>query len=240
MADAKITQLTELTTPVGSDLLVIVDDPGGTPITKKVTVTNLLTLAAGGSGFFPAFTTPVDGDFAWINQDATIVTVNGNGGICLSGTSGAGGNNEVALRKKAAPSVPYTVTAAILGLKKGAPSFGLCFREVASGELHTFGAGFSGVALSSSKWDSPTAFSAHYAQTPMEELLPASGGLMWLRIADDNTNRVCSWSADGYNFFTFHSVTRTDFLTANEVGFYVSSANATDVIALTLMSWDEA
>src|SRR3990167_1441699 len=44
MADSKITQLTELTTPAGGDLLAIVDDPSGTPITKKSTVPNILAL----------------------------------------------------------------------------------------------------------------------------------------------------------------------------------------------------
>ena len=41
MADAKITALTELTTATGDDLLAIVDDPAGTPATKKITKTNL-------------------------------------------------------------------------------------------------------------------------------------------------------------------------------------------------------
>lgn len=47
MADAKITQLTENTTPVGADLLAQVDDPSGSPITKKVTITNVLTQGFG-------------------------------------------------------------------------------------------------------------------------------------------------------------------------------------------------
>jgi len=38
----KITELTALTAPVAVDLLVIVDDPTGTPITKYVTVGNIL------------------------------------------------------------------------------------------------------------------------------------------------------------------------------------------------------
>jgi hypothetical protein len=44
MANQKITELTALTTPAGEDLLAIVDDPAGTPVTKKITLTNLLTL----------------------------------------------------------------------------------------------------------------------------------------------------------------------------------------------------
>ena len=45
MANKKITELTELTTPAGADIVAIVDDVAGTATTKKVTVTNLMTLA---------------------------------------------------------------------------------------------------------------------------------------------------------------------------------------------------
>ncbi len=41
MADSKITQLTENTSPALTDLLVLEDDPGGTPLTQKVTVATL-------------------------------------------------------------------------------------------------------------------------------------------------------------------------------------------------------
>lgn len=44
MADSKITALAALTTPATEDLLAIVDDPSGTPVTKKITLANLLTL----------------------------------------------------------------------------------------------------------------------------------------------------------------------------------------------------
>lgn len=41
MADAKITELDELTSAADEDQLPIVDDPGGTPATKRITVGNL-------------------------------------------------------------------------------------------------------------------------------------------------------------------------------------------------------
>ena len=41
MADTKGTALTELTTVAVDDLLYIIDDPGGTPISKKATVDNV-------------------------------------------------------------------------------------------------------------------------------------------------------------------------------------------------------
>lgn len=38
MADLKITQLTENTTPVPTDILPMVDDPAGTPVTQKASL----------------------------------------------------------------------------------------------------------------------------------------------------------------------------------------------------------
>jgi len=41
MADKKITELTQLTTLTSDDLFVVVDDPSGTPITKKIAAADL-------------------------------------------------------------------------------------------------------------------------------------------------------------------------------------------------------
>lgn len=45
MADAKITALTANTTPALTDITVMVDDPGGSPSTQKITLADLLSLA---------------------------------------------------------------------------------------------------------------------------------------------------------------------------------------------------
>lgn len=44
----KITDLSNLPSPAGADVLPIVDDVSGSPVTKKVTVTNLMALAPQG------------------------------------------------------------------------------------------------------------------------------------------------------------------------------------------------
>lgn len=41
MADKKITQLTSLTSPASEDLFVIIDNPGGTPVSKQISMKNL-------------------------------------------------------------------------------------------------------------------------------------------------------------------------------------------------------
>ncbi len=39
--DEKLTQKTENSSPIGTDIMEIVDDPGGTPLSQKITLTNL-------------------------------------------------------------------------------------------------------------------------------------------------------------------------------------------------------
>ena len=75
MADAKIEDLNELLTADPSDVLAIVDDPAGSPETKKITVTNLLSTAAGGASQFDA-TVGTGGDYTDI-QAATPGIVTG-------------------------------------------------------------------------------------------------------------------------------------------------------------------
>jgi len=96
MADLKITQLTENTAPITTDLVAIVDDPAGTPLTQKATIANLqktiTRLAAGTTTDSPlAFqagtnkTTPADGD---IEMDAD----------CLYGCTDAGNRGYIPIK----------------------------------------------------------------------------------------------------------------------------------------------
>ncbi|HSA07109.1 MAG TPA: hypothetical protein P5556_07995, partial [Candidatus Gastranaerophilales bacterium] len=42
MSDKTITQLSELTTVEATDILPVIDDPAGTPVTKKATAKNIV------------------------------------------------------------------------------------------------------------------------------------------------------------------------------------------------------
>jgi hypothetical protein len=185
---------------------------------------------------FP-FTAPVSGDYAWINQgSASVVTT--NGGIYLSTPADAGTGANLRIRKKAAPSVPYTVTMAFMPLMVSTShTVGLCFRQSSDGKIATFGLENGATPrLVSYKYTDETNFSASY--TTLD--IGTRPSLWFFRIADNNTNRICSFSFDGQNFFEVHSVGRTDFLTADEVGFFIQSANTTYGDGMTVLSWKQA
>jgi len=81
MANKKLTDLNDLPSPAGADILAIVDDIAGTPTTKKVTATNLMSLApvqsvAGRTGTVTLSNTDVSGLGTAATQD--VGTSNGN------------------------------------------------------------------------------------------------------------------------------------------------------------------
>lgn len=97
MANKKFTDLDNLATPAGADVIAIVDDVAGTPTTKKVTATNLMTLApvqsvAGRTGTVTVDAGDLtDGDFggtAILGFDASINDQTGTAYTLLAGDNG--------------------------------------------------------------------------------------------------------------------------------------------------------
>ncbi len=78
MADAKITALTANTTPALTDIVPMVDNPGASPLTQKITIANLLNTPSA------TFTSPtVSG----------IVTLSGTTGIAFPASQTVVGDN---------------------------------------------------------------------------------------------------------------------------------------------------
>jgi hypothetical protein len=90
--------------------------------------------------------------------------------------------------------------------------------------------------MGSRKYTNATTYSADYAL--ISAISRVSPLVLWLRIADNGTNRICSFSMDGENFIDFHSIGRTDFLTADEVGFFIDPYDG--AATMTLLSWAQA
>ena len=82
----KITELTDLPSPSGADVIAIVDDIVGTPTTKKVTATNLMTLApvqsvAGRTGTVTLSNTDISGLGTAATTDSTAYATSAQGGL---------------------------------------------------------------------------------------------------------------------------------------------------------------
>lgn len=227
MADTKISLLTnEVTAPLQTDLLAIVS--GGE--TKRVTRANLV-----GTGFTP----PVVGDFTWVNQGAAVVDTAAGDGIAMTlpaGSLGTGVNFRIL--KKAAPATPYTITAAfqVTPLNVNYHTVCLGWRQASDGKVILFGVQVNSTSqLLLSKYTTVNgAFSAAYVSSIAARV---GGAPIWLRIADDGTNRICSLSPDGKRWSVVHTVARTDYLTATEVCWGGETENATYEMLFTLLSW---
>lgn len=191
-------------------------------------------------------TKPVDGDFSWTNQ-GTSTAVTTNGGIAFTVDQDASANMRI--RRKTAPSVPFTITACFLAnMRAGAThSFGLCFREATSGLIETAGltsasASISGFRLNSQRWNSATSYNSDNTVTTNDAIVCFP---VFIRIADNSTNRIFSYSFDGINFSQIYSTARATWLTSwatlseRQVGFYGFADGSTPDFTATLLSWKE-
>lgn len=171
----------------------------------------------------------------WINQE-TASSVTTYGGVQMIGPASAG--NDVRLLKKTAPATPYTITVMLFPhiLLVNFMACGLAFRQSSDGKLSllrltTVSSIFE---LAVSTFNSPTSAVGNNVLLPVNTQTP-----VFLRIADNGTNRIYSWSMDGYTWVQIFSETRTTFLTADEVGIFVESGQATYDMSCWFLSWDE-
>lgn len=186
---------------------------------------------------FP-MTPPVSGDFAWVNQGGASIDTT-YGGVYLLTPAVADGLH---IRKKAAPGRPYTITVFFLPLsfEVNYQALGLIWRESGTGKLVSFqlDCRVEKTSLTISKHSSPTVWVADYTAVV---LVPVASGV-WLQISEEAGagNRICRFSRDGQHWYQIHSVGRTDYLTADEVGVFVNAGNVTWAAAMTLLSWKES
>jgi hypothetical protein len=150
-----------------------------------------------------------------------------------------------------APATPYSITIGVIPQFNGIDSgtnhnamAGLFFRQSSDDKMQGFhvtliDGGSSDLHLSTAKFTNSTTFSAQYKDV-LARVIPYRGGLIWLRVTDNGTNRICSYSMDGVNFFDFHSVSRTDFLTADQVGIFVNANSNDNAISAAFVSWLQA
>jgi hypothetical protein len=170
-----------------------------------------------------------------VNQGTATVDTS-KGGIYLEGPAGAGVNWRI---RKKAKTAPYTITAGFIPFLWGNNQrAGCCFRQSSDGKLvMLYFDNVNGyISFTVENWTSETVFSATVLTRTG---VPCAAGMSWLRFADDNTNRIVSYSMDGQHFIQLFSVGRTSFLTADEVGFGVYETTNGAKVGMTLLSWKE-
>lgn len=184
---------------------------------------------------FPFTTVPATG-WSWVNQGAATVDTT-VGGIYLTAPAVTGDNFRMYVRS--VPSGNYTITTMLLPrMQAGAPFVGLCWRESSSGKFIAFGlaysTGFGGFrhVYGVIKYTNATTFSANY--TVPEAVLPTPR--FW-RIKDDGSSRICYISSDKQHWHQIHSVGRTDFLTADQVGIFANAGSTSFDVGVGLLSW---
>jgi len=183
-----------------------------------------------GSGFR---TKLVDTDWTWINQGSATLDSTWGLSIYAPATSG----DSLRILKKSAPATPYTITATInmFMIATNYSFAGIGFRQSSDGKLATIGFGYSGNwQIRSYKMASATSYSADYGTGT--SVLPR--GQLTFRIKDDGSSRYTYVSPDGRHFWQFHTVGRTDYLTADEVCFWVNAGNASYPVIGHLLSWE--
>lgn len=185
----------------------------------------------------------VDSGFSWNNQGSSTIST-ALGRTIYTIPASATSNLRSYIKSKTAP---YTITMAFMPCFQSATTAGsaggrggLCFTD--DTKFHTFWFEFnstahgSGIIISSYKWTNSTTFSATYQTRCFAVRSP----LIWLQISDDNSNRLCKISVDGQNWITFHSVTRTDFLTATKAGLSLEDGNSNIGQHMIITHWVES
>jgi hypothetical protein len=177
--------------------------------------------------------------WAWVSQEDAAAVSQG-GVLTLHGPGGGSGSNNFRILKRAAPATPYVITAWLIPnmFPSNYASAGLCFRRSSDGKLVTFGLTYSNLWLISSySWNSPTSYSSTYSAVPNVGELKLIG----LRIADNGINRVLSYMIPGLPWVEYHSHSRTDFMTADEVGVQIDVTGAAARRSFcSFISWEQS
>lgn len=182
---------------------------------------------------------PDDSAFSWFNQGGATTTQK-NGSVVLNVGVSASANFRGRVK---AYTAPCDVKMGFVNLAVYKCIMGMVARESGSGKIHTFTAGYSSTDwfVQSIKWSDPSTFSAIYnlQHGSASLIMPIGQYVQWMRYVDDSTNRKFYWSADGFEWILLHSVSRTDFLTPDQVGFCVDTEDTSYPGIMRVIHWEE-
>ncbi len=162
---------------------------------------------------------PTPADFPiWLAQGSATLTPNDRGVVLY--TPGVGNVIDYHAVLRNLPPPPYTIGAYIHvnHLYKQWPAAGIVIYDSGGGASITYALDQN---LAPNKWNSTSSFNANYTAWGVE---PESGPV-WLIIRDDGTTRFYMISWDGVFYNEYYHTSRTDFVTPNQWGFWVSAQN---------------
>ncbi len=182
----------------------------------------------------------VQADFSWVNQGGATETARG-AAVTLQNEAGRT-NQNVAVRVKTAPATPWTVTAAFLVTSNFGNTVngfaGLCLRESATGKFMSFDAFQQDLSngqrfVSFAQSAGPTGGFTTVTNTNGAVSFP-----IWMRLTNDGTNLVWSYSGDGFTWVQLSTELKTaHFTTApDQVGYCCNIERW----AITMLSWAES
>jgi hypothetical protein len=185
----------------------------------------------------PGYTAPPTGvTWSWVNQGSD--TIDETTGLYLYCPIDA--SDTWRGRWKSAPATPYTIDICLEpylniinynGIAVGWRNSGSGSMVLAEQGVNTADTGYK--TLNIGKANTTSITSNYLTDITVAEYY------RWMRIADDGTNRITSVSRDGLHWLQIHSVARTDYVTADQVGFAVEARNASLPAALSILSWRE-
>jgi hypothetical protein len=196
-------------------------------------------------------TPPLAADFpTWVNQGSSTIADN-KGAIFLQATPPTSAEN-LRCRLKTYPAGAFTVDMAFMpnlwGYGSSYAACGLCIRDSVSAKIVAFGVGGSSSSMETvgANYTSATAANANVTGWPSNRHCYDSP-LIWVRFYDDGTtNRVISFSHDGINWTQMVSISRTDWITPNQIGIFVNSicgysaSNGQLDSGMTVLSWRQS
>lgn len=210
------------------------DDSGGQHLNWTTIGFNFSCGVSGAlSPYAPLTAPPALAGFTVVNSASAVQGVNN----FISITQAAVGSNTVVGLVKTLPATPYTKTIALTYTYMTNFNLnGFLLRESGSGKLITFGPlSNNGFVIEALQWSSPTSPGSTYFTGPATYNGPT---VIWLQVSDDGTTCSFNMSVDGWNYITMGTRSHTDFITADQYGFFENAAQAAGSMITNLVSFN--
>lgn len=185
-----------------------------------------------------------DSGWSWFNQGSA--TRNTGGGMVQLLTPTAAGTQLRGRLRGSYPTPPFTLTTIIqprFQFAAGSNGLGIFGITVTDGTKHkifvaasfNFNTANPPDGLWVGKYNSVT---AAVSATVYDSIQPAGSGVpVWLRLEDNNTNQIFSFSFDGVFFTTVLSEARTTHLTPSDLGLVLTNQSGSQEVGGNVLSW---